>query len=668
MITIFENINATNQPHHITPGIVVDRIKNGKSKEKVLKVREQKTKAQADRYKKDLPCILWSGEFKNRSIDGLIEHSGLICLDIDSLEDPHSMKAKLKNDEFVFCCFVSPSGKGVKVVVKIPPITGDNINDEQRKYWNALNTYFNHKLDGAAKDVSRICFESYDPGIYYAKDSKIWTSKLDFEKPEGYKRSAIKEAPEILQICANMIRNAAEGEKHNVLLRASRLAGGFVSGDLVDEQLATQVLEQEIQKKSLNSFPDAQKTIQKGIAHGKGDPIREVKTKKKSESYEVVRCILDHWDLQYNEMVNDYEVDGRPIMDKDLNNMFILVKEMGHKVRFENMCRYIDSDLVPSYHPVLDMIKRNQDHSTGHLQAYCDTFKVDQVQELFNDLFKKWYCNMVAMACGITNENPLFMCYLGKQNIGKTQAFRRLLPRELHDNYYAEHEIRRDKDFLIEMARRIVIMDDELDGKTKQDVATFKALTSTSRITVRKPFGRKSMQAPRLATLCGTGNHSDILTDTTGNRRILPFELVNVALDAMDKVDKGAMFIEGYNLVSEGFNFLMTKEDIERLEKFSEGHYKVNIEQESIGDYLTVLDPGKHNFKSEFLSTTQILTALMDITKLRNLNAVKLGRTIKDLGYTSAVKKVGGKAKRGFWISGDCQVGRYYQTNETKNV
>jgi len=157
-----------------------DRIKNQHSKDIVTRVRNAPNKKEADLIKGELPSICFSGEFKNRSKNGILNHSGLICLDFDKYKDHESLladRAKLEKDKYTFALFISPSGKGLKVLTKIPPEI-----DNHKAYFDALEKYHNNaNFDSNVSDVSRVCYESTDDNIFINKDSEIWTKRDDSE-------------------------------------------------------------------------------------------------------------------------------------------------------------------------------------------------------------------------------------------------------------------------------------------------------------------------------------------------------------------------------------------------------------------------------------------------------------------------------------------------------
>lgn len=187
-VTIFRDIKETSVPFHRDVLSILERVKEGKSKELVRKIRHEKNKDERNRLKQELPAICFSGKFAKRDDNSLLEHSGLICLDFDNFTSNSSMLAKkeeLSLDQYTFSVFISPSGKGLKLIVKIPKDP-----ERHKAYFNALETYYNSELfDKTSKNLSRVCYESYDPTIFVNTNSIEWT-KLDEEEVEHYTKDS----------------------------------------------------------------------------------------------------------------------------------------------------------------------------------------------------------------------------------------------------------------------------------------------------------------------------------------------------------------------------------------------------------------------------------------------------------------------------------------------
>jgi hypothetical protein len=181
-VTIFQNIRDTETPFFRDVHVILERIKDGAgaTKELVKKIRLEKRKPERQELKKALPAICFSGTFNKRTDASLLEHSGLICLDFDGYLKQKELlqdKETLSKNKYVFSVFISPSGNGLKVLVKIPADAENHTN-----YFNSLEKYFNSEyFDKTSKNLSRVCYESYDPLIYVNDNSSLWDV---IEEPE----------------------------------------------------------------------------------------------------------------------------------------------------------------------------------------------------------------------------------------------------------------------------------------------------------------------------------------------------------------------------------------------------------------------------------------------------------------------------------------------------
>ena len=156
--------------------MILERIKNGSSKELVLAIRKEKDKEKRNALKQGLPAVCFSGTFNKRSDDSLMEHSGLICLDFDGFKTKGAMNKKkdeIAKDPYTYSVFISPSGNGIKVLVKIPCDSS-----KHKSYFQALEKYYDcEEFDITCKNVSRVCYESFDPEIVICEDSEIWSEE-----------------------------------------------------------------------------------------------------------------------------------------------------------------------------------------------------------------------------------------------------------------------------------------------------------------------------------------------------------------------------------------------------------------------------------------------------------------------------------------------------------
>jgi replicative DNA helicase len=224
--------------------------------------------------KRELPVVMYSGKFNGRKDEDLTEHSGVIVLDFDHIDVAHSKNA-LGTDDYILACWVSPSGDGLKALVKIAQPR------KHRDHFRAIASYMDRQygleVDSTGQNESRLCFESYDPEIIINEDSKVFTAVLS-ERSENQSVSSNAQNTDYnkLAVLASMIRRAEDGEKHIELLKASNLAGGFITAGRVEEEEAKRVLIKEILKRDIDSEENAIKTIEEGIERGKAMPVQDV--------------------------------------------------------------------------------------------------------------------------------------------------------------------------------------------------------------------------------------------------------------------------------------------------------------------------------------------------------------------------------------------------------
>jgi hypothetical protein len=212
MVTIYRNI-FDKTPNYIPVEKALERIRIGKSKEKIDEIRTQLDKERSNKLKQNLPSVCFSGEFKERTDIGLINHSKLICLDFDNLEDVNNEKSLLCANEFIYACWISPSGNGLKALVKIAD------GKKHREHFQALKELF-PEIDNSGINESRVCYESYDPEIYIAEKPSVFRKIKAIEQQTTYERSNYAESfQKLLKWQINKGNAFATGERNIFLFK-----------------------------------------------------------------------------------------------------------------------------------------------------------------------------------------------------------------------------------------------------------------------------------------------------------------------------------------------------------------------------------------------------------------------------------------------------------------
>lgn len=223
IITVFANASTTKEPHYITLPQAMERIKTGKSSAKISLLRTFKDKKTRDELKGKLPSYCFSGKFSQRNAKSLLIHSGIVAVDFDHLKNPVEFKEQIIKDKYIHFAFISPSGDGLKVGMRIPPS-----QDSHESSCRAITEYFkDDKLDEFT-DVCRLCFESHDPDLYYNPDSDVF----EFVKEEEKKAIPKVEVQDVETDYDNIYENLkvwidkkgeyyVDGNKHSFLVKLS---------------------------------------------------------------------------------------------------------------------------------------------------------------------------------------------------------------------------------------------------------------------------------------------------------------------------------------------------------------------------------------------------------------------------------------------------------------
>lgn len=178
--TIFKNI-FSKEPHFISVEEALKRIASGNSKPICDEIKNTIDKEKANKIKLNLPSVCFSGKFgKDRKDEQLIEHSGFIVLDFDDVYDLRNKQSDIITHKFIYACWVSPSGKGLKALVKIAD------GKKHREHFQALQDVF-PEIDKSGINVSRVCYEAADKDIYINLEAET------FVKVKKIERVAVKE-------------------------------------------------------------------------------------------------------------------------------------------------------------------------------------------------------------------------------------------------------------------------------------------------------------------------------------------------------------------------------------------------------------------------------------------------------------------------------------------
>jgi len=268
-ITATPKVTMPNDVHYIDIQTSFDRIKQGKNKDIIHEIRalqKQINKSQdqevkdhlkttKDKLKKELPAMVYTGKFKGRGNDNCTEYNGLIVLDFDHVDVTYT-KSELKQRDYIMAVWTSPSGDGVKALAKID---SDSKDDKiHKEFYRQIRLDLNYLgLDTAGKDISRACFESYDPEIFVR------------DNVQNFELAQI----DVMQVPRAMIHASKKGELHDKRRDAAHYAGGFVAEGLITYDEALEQLVAAVNEHGTLDPEMALKDIKDGLKEGMGKPL-----------------------------------------------------------------------------------------------------------------------------------------------------------------------------------------------------------------------------------------------------------------------------------------------------------------------------------------------------------------------------------------------------------
>jgi predicted P-loop ATPase len=319
-----------------------------------------------------------------------------------------------------------------------------------------------------------------------------------------------------------------------------------------------------------------------------------------------------------------------------LNTIYIRArKEVDDKVKFEEIDRLIGSDFSENYNPLLDFIEKNKNYSfSNEIEKLCNSINSIQNFDYKYLFIRKFMVGIISSIYG--DPSPLCLVLCGGQNSGKTTFWNNLLPSELH-SYYAESKLDSNKptDDELLMTQKLLIMDDEFGGKNKTEAKRLKELTSKRAFTLREPYGRKNVTIPRVAVLCGTSNERQILNDPTGNRRIIPLEVISFDFQLLNSIDRISLFMEAVYWYNEGVTYHTNKEEIAYLNGNTQQFEQIRPEQELLQRYFRNPVDGE---SASFMSAMDIKVYLEKATQQRII-LPKLVFELEQLNYMRIQKE-----------------------------
>ena len=262
MITIFKNI-FSKEPNYISIEAALKRIQQGKSKAIVEEIRKTIDKEKANKIKLNLPSICFSGKFgADRTDVQLIQHSGFVVLDFDNIFELRDKQTEIISNPFVYACWISPSGNGLKALVKIAN------GSKHREHFQALQEVF-PEIDRSGINVSRVCYESYDAEIYINENAEVFKKIKKTEKVVVYEKNDDDEKifKNIVTWLSNKNEAFVTGERNNFIFKLASACCRFG----INEMTANSMIHREFLTNSEFTKNEANRAIRSAYKANSGN-------------------------------------------------------------------------------------------------------------------------------------------------------------------------------------------------------------------------------------------------------------------------------------------------------------------------------------------------------------------------------------------------------------
>jgi predicted P-loop ATPase len=699
-ISLFGNIYNTVPIDNLDLNAYLNGVKSGQWEDEVHKIRIQNDETIKDKMKRHLERVTFSGTFSKRTDDGLLEHSSLIAIDLDDLKDPEITKLLLSDDKYVYAAFVSSGGKGLTILFRINKskhresflgiseylllnyglladpgsispvkpfgVTFDPFLHIAEHTVPIFTTYPKEKKEDKIPnfafikdDFERLISEITKRNINLCEDYSQWL-KIGFAFAEKFGENGRDYFHMVSQISSKYNKKRTD-DQFRYCLRSKKLNLNIASiktfyfyckeaGLQITSEKAEKVkkatkngkaagLSKEQIIINLKKF-DGIEGVDEVVHEVFDSPYSEVEGDTVVEQLEIF--LSSNYEFQRNIISRYIEQGDKRLEQKDLNTIYISAKKIIKNVNYDLFERLMTSDFVPSYNPLTRYFEKLKPYEREEsLISKLAGSIVNDIQPYTEYFFKKWIVSIVSSAYG--THSPLMFVLSGeKQGTGKTEFFRRLIPAELKP-YYAESKLDAGKDDEILMTQKLIIMDDEMTGKSKREILRLRELTSKEHFDLREPYGRINVSLKRLAVLCATTNSKDVLRDPFGNRRVIPVPVDDVNKRVYNSIDKNEVFAEAYSLWKSGFDWqVISSDDKQYLNKYEFDFTAENMEKELILRFFS-----KDGAETP-MTATEIKAELEKLTQ-QKLSLDMIGRHLAAIGYErKSVRRDGQSSK--MWI------------------
>lgn len=621
-LSVFPNVQGIST-ESMTFKVVIDCIKSSDYLLTIETIRDNIASgqiAEANKLKHSLPAFTPSGEFNsNHKSSSLKNYSKILHLDFDKLTDIQldKLRRQIKEDKYVYGCYDSPSGNGLKVFFLI---IGGHENHAKNIQKLIAIYYRKYKIlaDESCKDLGRLCFFSHDPNAYYNEDVEAIDLNKEYHELDDLVINTLKEKNIYF----------VDGDRNNFIFKlALKCHKALINKKEVINYVTSYYTENdfginEIQNTIDSAYKyDVKPTLDILTNHSKYERISNLLLAlgyrfKRNLVTQTIDCwIKEKWVELTEPIQND--------LIREVNKMGIPAKETEIKI-------ILNSDQIEQYDPFLDYINELEPwDGYDYISQLWSTLKLEEDYQYYLD---KWLQLLVASIINPSINNQFVLTLVGPQGIGKSSWLRKLIPPQLKPYMYQGILDLKDKDTRITVSENLIINLDEMNAIDKNETARLKELITSSGYKVRAPYGKMQIYRKRRASFCASLNDKQFLIDKTGSRRFLIIELHD-KIHHQHNIDIDGVYAQAYAICKRNESIFFTNEQEYEIRERNEGFNVICIEEELLNDYFKIPN---ENEDFEWMSATDIATYLSAnnlIFKPNNESIRVIGLIVSRIGF-----------------------------------
>lgn len=376
---------------------------------------------------------------------------------------------------------------------------------------------------------------------------------------------------------------------------------------------------------------------------------------KQSKNERIEAFLRERYEFRFNTVKSrtEFRYDKRSrfasVTKIDLNSIRRELDRVGMNTSTDNIRAILESDFSERVNPVHQYFKQlPRTQGTQAIERLASTVTVRNPTH-WVEYLTKWLVGVAANALNDEGcQNHVCLVLTGEQGSFKTTWLNRLCPKSLKTYLFTGKIDPQNKDVLTLIAECLFInIDDQLKALNKRDENELKNLITTPAVKYRRPYDVYIEDYPHLASFMASVNGNDFLTDPTGSRRFLPFEVVMIDNVASRLINIDEVYSEVMFLLESDFRYWFNEKEIQELHRQSSAFHVQSIEYEML---VQSFEPLTELVSDDcFMTTMQIMSYLKRQTTL-SFSEKRMGEALRKAGFVRISKRVNPKSSVYGWL------------------